>query len=382
MGAAGRRLDPRGRLRQRVPLREPAARRASRGSTQTGCVVYIGTFSKTVFPSLRLGYVIAPHGAGGRAPGRARRRPTAIRRRWSRRVLADFIGEGHYARHVRRMRRALRGAARRAPGRGRAAAGRRAAHSGSMDAGMHTVGWLPDGMDDRRVSEALLAAEVDAVPLSRYWMGPGARSGSKHATDEADEGGASRAERADDPQLLQHHHVRHETRRACAPPAGSCDDDGAAGAGEFDRLRERGGRLGGDVDDDIGQPAGGVAKRRDGIVDGNVDGQVGAEPRRQRQAGRRPSAPRPVIITNSAPASLAAAAAHSPRMPGPSTATTSPGPVPGIVAPQRIPAPKRIENRGDDRIERRRAPAAPSNPAQGTDTRRNRPTARARGRRR
>ena len=32
------------------------------GLDQTGCVVYIGTFSKTVFPSLRLGYVIAPHG--------------------------------------------------------------------------------------------------------------------------------------------------------------------------------------------------------------------------------------------------------------------------------------------------------------------------------
>jgi GntR family transcriptional regulator/MocR family aminotransferase len=48
---------------------------------------------------------------------------------------------------------------------------------GSMDAGMHTVGWLPDGTDDRRVSEALLGADVDAVPLSRYWLGPGARSG-------------------------------------------------------------------------------------------------------------------------------------------------------------------------------------------------------------
>jgi GntR family transcriptional regulator/MocR family aminotransferase len=46
-----------------------------------------------------------------------------------------------------------------------------------MDAGMHTVGWLPPGTDDRRVSDALLTAEVDAVPLSRYWMGAGARSG-------------------------------------------------------------------------------------------------------------------------------------------------------------------------------------------------------------
>lgn len=49
--------------------------------------------------------------------------------------------------------------------------------------------------------------------------------------------------------------------------------------------------------------------------------------------------PNPVTITNPAPAPFAAAAAHSPRIPGPSTATTSPGLVSGIVTPQRIPAP-------------------------------------------
>ena len=49
-------------------------------------------------------------------------------------------------------------------------------------------------------------------------------------------------------------------------------------------------------------------------------------------------------MTKPAPASFAAAVAHSPRMPGPSTATTSPDPVPGIVAPQRIPAPNGLNN--------------------------------------
>ena len=42
-------------------------------------------------------------------------------------------------------------------------------------------------------------------------------------------------------------------------------------------------------------------------------------------------------MTKRAPASLAAAAADRPRTPGPSTATTSPGFVPGTTAPQRMP---------------------------------------------
>jgi GntR family transcriptional regulator/MocR family aminotransferase len=145
------------------------------GLDDAGSVVYIGTFSKTIFPALRLGYVIAPPGmvdALQAARAAADRHSPALEQG----VLADFIGEGHYARHVRRMR-ALYEERRDAL---RDAVERRLAgliELGPMDAGMHTVGWLPPGTDDRRVSDALLTAEVDAVPLSRYWMGAGARSG-------------------------------------------------------------------------------------------------------------------------------------------------------------------------------------------------------------
>jgi GntR family transcriptional regulator/MocR family aminotransferase len=145
------------------------------GLDESGCVVYIGTFSKTVFPALRLGYVIAPHAmldALQAARASADRHSPALEQG----VLADFIGEGHYARHVRRMRALYEE---------RRDAFREAVEQrlggllilGSMDAGMHTVGWLPDGTDDRRVSEALQAADVDAVPMSRYWMGPARGSG-------------------------------------------------------------------------------------------------------------------------------------------------------------------------------------------------------------
>jgi GntR family transcriptional regulator/MocR family aminotransferase len=82
-------------------------------------------------------------------------------------VLADFIGEGHYVRHVRRVRalcaerqqallaaaeRELRGAIELAPD----------------AAGLHVVGWLPPRASDRAAATAARANGVDVMPLSRY----------------------------------------------------------------------------------------------------------------------------------------------------------------------------------------------------------------------
>jgi GntR family transcriptional regulator / MocR family aminotransferase len=67
-------------------------------------VIYIGTFSKVMFPSLRIGYVIAPEGLVARLR-RAKwlaDRHTAVP---DQAALADFIAEGHLERHIRRMRR-------------------------------------------------------------------------------------------------------------------------------------------------------------------------------------------------------------------------------------------------------------------------------------
>lgn len=66
---------------------------------------YVGSFSKTLFPALRLGFLIVP--ADLSEPLVAARRaadqhPPVL----DQAVLADFIGEGHFARHLRRMRTA------------------------------------------------------------------------------------------------------------------------------------------------------------------------------------------------------------------------------------------------------------------------------------
>ncbi len=70
---------------------------------RAGCVVYVGTLSKVLFPGLRLGYLVAPPALAG-ALVQAKAvvdRHTAIVPQM---VLADFIAEGHFGRHIKRTR--------------------------------------------------------------------------------------------------------------------------------------------------------------------------------------------------------------------------------------------------------------------------------------
>lgn len=145
------------------------------GMDRAGRVVYVGTFSKTLFPSLRLGYVIVPPALveAFRAARAAadRQSPTMDQA-----VLADFLAGGHFARHVRRMRAVY--AARQA-----ALVEAAREHLGgrlrveAAPGGMHLAGWLPEGMDDRAVSAAALARGIEARAVSAYaleeWTRPG-----------------------------------------------------------------------------------------------------------------------------------------------------------------------------------------------------------------
>jgi GntR family transcriptional regulator/MocR family aminotransferase len=67
-------------------------------------VFYVGTFSKSLFPALRVGYVVAPPWARS-ALVAAKQASNWHVASITQAIVADFIAEGHMARHVRRMRR-------------------------------------------------------------------------------------------------------------------------------------------------------------------------------------------------------------------------------------------------------------------------------------
>ncbi len=133
-----------------------------------GRVIYVGSFSKTLFPSLRLGFLIVPPDLqDGLVAARAvaDQHPPVL----DQAVLADFIVEGHFARHLRRMRvayrerlEALTAAAERLC--------RGALRVRPTRTGLHTIADL-DGADAARVSREAAARGVEATPLSAYCVG-------------------------------------------------------------------------------------------------------------------------------------------------------------------------------------------------------------------
>jgi GntR family transcriptional regulator/MocR family aminotransferase len=144
------------------------------GLDRAGRTLYMGTFAKTLFPALKVGYLIVPDGLidpfrrairiSGHVP------PAAIQS-----ALADFIGEGHFGTHVRRMLPIY--------------AERRARLLQCLDGelaeflepapsegGIQIAAWLRDGKD-RAASDAAARADVHASPLSSYYLDKDIRPG-------------------------------------------------------------------------------------------------------------------------------------------------------------------------------------------------------------
>jgi GntR family transcriptional regulator / MocR family aminotransferase len=138
-------------------------------------VIYLGTFSKVLFPALRLGYVILPEDLVS-AFTAAREEADICASTLTQAALTDFIREGHFARHLRRMRTlyAERRLALLAAIADRLGPDYDLLHA---EAGMHLVLVLPDGMSDVVIARSAGDQGIAAQPLSGNYLGGRARSG-------------------------------------------------------------------------------------------------------------------------------------------------------------------------------------------------------------
>ena len=148
---------------------------ALQGLDRAGRVLYAGTFSKTLFPALRLGYLVVPTDlvsvfqSAKAVTNRHAPLPDQV-------VLCDFISEGHFGRHLRRMRKVyserlsvlLESARQKLDG---------LLEVSNIEAGLQTVGWLDARIDDEAAVKAAAARHVEVVPLSRYDRGQPKRKG-------------------------------------------------------------------------------------------------------------------------------------------------------------------------------------------------------------
>jgi GntR family transcriptional regulator / MocR family aminotransferase len=148
---------------------------AMQGLDPYGNVLFAGSFSKVLFPSLRLGYLIIPADLAEKFAAAlsitARHMPLLEQA-----VLCDFLAEGHFARHIRRMRELY--AERLAV----LAESVREHLSGvfelsEIEAGLQTAGWLKPGIDSQAVAQAAAVRDLDVTPLSRFARRPMKRDG-------------------------------------------------------------------------------------------------------------------------------------------------------------------------------------------------------------
>lgn len=141
-----------------------------KSTDMAGRVLYVGTFSKTLFPAIRLGFILVPpalidvfnHVSQAVLQGVATA-PQA--------VVAEFMRNGHFATHIRRMRkiyaerhlvfydasnRHLRGLLDVRP----------------TDTGLHTIGLLPAEISEEDAAAAARAKDIMVAPISRFCIAP------------------------------------------------------------------------------------------------------------------------------------------------------------------------------------------------------------------
>lgn len=145
------------------------------GLDKNGRVLYVGTFSKTIFPGLRLGCLVVPKDLIDIFTA-ARAISDSHSPLIDQAVLAEFIVDGHFARHLRRMRKIYQE--------------RQEVlitevenelsdfvEMAEDNAGMHLIGWLPEGVDDLTIAKKVIEDGIKVAAVSVYTLSKFNRGG-------------------------------------------------------------------------------------------------------------------------------------------------------------------------------------------------------------
>lgn len=148
---------------------------ALQGLDTNARVIYIGTFSKVLFPSLRLGYIVIPPDLVEHFIS-IRRAMDIGPPTFYQDVIAEFISAGHFARHIRRMRALYHERRSVLVQSLRAELGSRVEVLGTQ-AGMHLAVMLPKGSRDLEIAEKAAQQKLWLWPLTPSYAGDTPRPG-------------------------------------------------------------------------------------------------------------------------------------------------------------------------------------------------------------
>jgi GntR family transcriptional regulator/MocR family aminotransferase len=154
------------------------------GLDRNGVVLLAGSFSKVLFPSLRLGYMVVPPDLVDRFAA-AKSLITRHSALLEQTVLCDFLEQGHFGRHVRRMREVYseRLGVLLDEGR-RQLAG--LLEISEIEAGLQTVGWLRPGVNSREAAKAAWKRGIEVISIRGFYSRdrqerPAAKSNTRDA---------------------------------------------------------------------------------------------------------------------------------------------------------------------------------------------------------
>lgn len=160
---------------------------ALQGLVDDAPVIYTGTFSKTLYPGLRLGYLVLPRPLMEPLKN-AHAELYRGGRLLDQEALAQFIAEGHYTAHIRRMRLLYARRRARLASLIADALGAEALSDYNDNAGLHLVLSLANECDDVALAKAANARGILVRPLSRYYTGATPKKGLLMGYAAMDEG--------------------------------------------------------------------------------------------------------------------------------------------------------------------------------------------------